>query len=395
MSFIIIEGERYALSLGETVLGGTEDELLATSPLASRPPFAVVSASPEGNVSIRRYPGGPSSLLDGHPLTEQPVELQHGARLEMPGTRIVYGQLRSSGRTAPVAGSPDSPPEDAIGDVVEQPTAASGGRLTGLKDGTVHEVGAQGLTIGRDPACDVVIDHAGISRNHARIDAALLGYSLIDSSTNGVFVNGKRIEESQRLNQGDVIRLADVEFRFEADAATFEPDVSGVRPIPVIPPVVPPPAPPAPGKRATGARDARQTERTPLLATLEVLTEGALKGKRFRIERPVAHIGRGDYNDVELPEDSVSASHAMLIRRDDGWRITDLGSRNGTYVDGERTTESPLKGAADVRVGNVRMIFRPIAAGVEKPDSTRGIVGVSDEALASQKPPEKSSRKKK
>ena len=80
MSFIIIEGERYALSLGETVLGGTEDELLATSPLASRPPFAVVSASLEGEATIRRYPGGPSSVLDGQPLTEQPIELLHGAR---------------------------------------------------------------------------------------------------------------------------------------------------------------------------------------------------------------------------------------------------------------------------------------------------------------------------
>lgn len=393
MSFIIIEGERYALSIGETVLGGSDDELLATSPLASRPPFAIVSASPEGSSTIRRYPGGPSSLLDGRPLTEQPVELQHGAHIEMPGTRIVFGLLRSSGRTAPVDGAPDAPPADELGEVVEQPTAASGGRLTGLEDGIVHEVGANGLSIGRDPASDIVIDHAKISRAHARIEASLLGYTLIDSSSNGVFVNGKRVEQTQRLNQGDAIRVGDVKFRFEADAASFEPDVSDVRPIPLMPPVAASPVTRAPENRAPVSPEKRRKERTPLLATLEVLTEGALRGTRFRIERPVAHIGRGDYNDIEIPEESVSASHAMLIRRDDGWRITDLGSRNGTYIDGERTTDGALKGAADIRVGNVRMIFRPIAKGADKPDSTRGIVGVTDDALASQKASGKRDRK--
>lgn len=378
MSFIIIEGERYALSIGDTVLGGAEDELLATSPLASRPPFAIVSASPEGSSTIRRYPGGPSSLLDGQPLTEQPVNLQHGARIEMPGTRIVFGLLRSSGRTAPVAGPADAGQEDAIGEVVAQPTAATGGRITAMNDGTVYEVGANGLSIGRDPASDVVIDNAKISRAHARIEASLLGYTVIDSSTNGVFVNGKRVEETQRLNQGDTIRIGDVTFRFEADAASFEPDVQGVRPIPVVPPIAPRPSPKAPETGAADPREKRQKERTPLLATLEVLTEGALKGKRFRIERPVAHIGRGDYNDIEIPEESVSASHAMLIRRDDGWRVTDLGSRNGTYVDGERTTDGPLKGPVEIRIGNIRMIFRPIARGADNSDSTRGIVSVPD-----------------
>lgn len=380
MSFIIIEGERYALSLGETVLGGSDDELLASSPLASRPPFAIVSASPEGTATIRRYQGGPSSLIDGHPLTEQPVELEHGARIEMPGTRIVYGHLRSSGKTAHEVATHEDVSEGAIGDVVQQPTASSGGRLTALHDGVAYDIAPGGLTIGRDPACDVVIDHSKVSRLHARIDTTLLGYSLTDSSTNGVFVNGRRIDESHRLSQGDVVRVGDAEFRFEADNASFEPDVSGVRPVPVMPAVVPKPprtsqpvAPPAVEKRAT--------ERAPLLATLEVLTEGNLKGKRFRIERPVAHLGRGDYNDVEVPEESVSASHAMLMRREDGWRITDLGSRNGTYVDGERTNEIALQGAAEIRLGNLRLLFRPIAPTSARPDSTRGIVSITDDAL--------------
>ena len=118
-----------------------------------------------------------------------------------------------------------------------------------------------------------------------------------------------------------------------------------------------------------------------LLATLEIINEGALKGTRFRLERPIAHIGRGPSNEIRLRDESVSGSHATLMRRGAQWVVVDLDSTNGTYVDGERISgERVLQGAAEVRFGGIKMVFRPIAgSGDDDVMSTRVIVGVRDE----------------
>jgi pSer/pThr/pTyr-binding forkhead associated (FHA) protein len=120
-----------------------------------------------------------------------------------------------------------------------------------------------------------------------------------------------------------------------------------------------------------------------LLATLEVLTRGLQEGKRFRIERPIAQIGRGTHNDVHLADDSVSGSHATIVRRGAAWQLLDLGSRNGSYVDGVRVTEQALANGCEVRIGNVKLLFRMIAAAPARDQSTRGIVGLTAEQLRS------------
>jgi pSer/pThr/pTyr-binding forkhead associated (FHA) protein len=117
-----------------------------------------------------------------------------------------------------------------------------------------------------------------------------------------------------------------------------------------------------------------------LLATLEIISRGVLAGKRFRIERAVVHVGRGPDNDVVLPDDTVSASHATLARRGSGWALTDHGSTNGTYVDGDRLSgERPLPaGASELRFGGIKMVFRPIAGAADADAAdTRAVVGVS------------------
>ena len=58
---------------------------------------------------------------------------------------------------------------------------------------------------------------------------------------------------------------------------------------------------------------------------------------------PVVNIGRADFNDIVLAEPSVSTAHAKLQRRDGLWVVSDLGSTNGTYVEGEPVAdETPL-----------------------------------------------------
>ena len=64
------------------------------------------------------------------------------------------------------------------------------------------------MTIGRVAKNDIAIDDSEVSRNHARLIADGDGYILEDlGSTNGTFVNGKKLSGKQALKPGDVINL--------------------------------------------------------------------------------------------------------------------------------------------------------------------------------------------
>jgi hypothetical protein len=120
----------------------------------------------------------------------------------------------------------------------------------------------------------------------------------------------------------------------------------------------------------------------PVLAVLEVSNEGPAKGTQYSICVPLAHIGRGAYNDVVIADDSVSDAHAKLQRRDDGWFLVDVGSTNGTYVAGQRiAAERRLDGAPDLRFGGVKMIFRPRDGSADTNKGTRAIASVDRSKL--------------
>lgn len=77
------------------------------------------------------------------------------------------------------------------------------------------------LTIGRDNANDIVIDHPLASRRHARFERDDNGYMIRDlESTNGTYVNGERIEGARALHNQDRIWVADAEIIFNDPEAT-------------------------------------------------------------------------------------------------------------------------------------------------------------------------------
>lgn len=85
------------------------------------------------------------------------------------------------------------------------------------------------------------------------------------------------------------------------------------------------------------------------------------KKREFVLRRPLCRIGKApSLNDVVLDEDTVSRQHCEIARDGRGYLLRDLGSTNGTLLDGAEIREAYLRPGSLVTVGNVQLRFSPI-----------------------------------
>ncbi len=77
-------------------------------------------------------------------------------------------------------------------------------------------------------------------------------------------------------------------------------------------------------------------------------------------------MGTLESNDVVVDADGVSRVHAVFERFGDTWCVRDLGSRNGTFVNGDRIIgERALHSGDEILLGRLRLLFRGPAGGKE------------------------------
>jgi hypothetical protein len=76
------------------------------------------------------------------------------------------------------------------------------------------------------------------------------------------------------------------------------------------------------------------------------------------VESTALSLGRGLGNDVILEDTRVSRHHAQLRYRQRRFWLTDLGSTNGTFVNGERVSEAPLRDGDVISLGGLELTFR-------------------------------------
>ena len=72
-----------------------------------------------------------------------------------------------------------------------------------------------------------------------------------------------------------------------------------------------------------------------------IVYEGKLEGQRWIIDQERIVIGRGSDCDIVLPERQASRQHVQIERGDAGYLLRDLGSKNGTYVNGRQVYDEP------------------------------------------------------
>ena len=110
-----------------------------------------------------------------------------------------------------------------------------------------------------------------------------------------------------------------------------------------------------------GAPPARAIDASiPTGIELTVAHAGTIKTRRFG--RRIL-VGRAPSADLRLDDPRVSRLHARIEMRDDGVYVEDLGSRNGTAVDGEPVTEPrQLTVDDEITVGGAALVFRGVGA---------------------------------
>jgi DNA-binding NtrC family response regulator len=96
-----------------------------------------------------------------------------------------------------------------------------------------------------------------------------------------------------------------------------------------------------------------------------VVVSGPDQGRELEVGKPRVSGGRSIINDLVLQDKAVSGTHFEVIVKDDGYRLRDLDSRNGTYVGELRVREVFLKPGTQFRLGHTEIRFQPLQDVVE------------------------------
>ncbi len=358
MPLLISGTDQCALTPGNHTIGGRGGDALSLSALEWQPAVAVITVPRHAHepTLIRRTTASVVVRLNGTPLGIAPAELADGATIEFADCRLVFGGGGGTGASAIRSASFGvSEPESRT--TAEAPRLASpiGARLVNLKTGGSFALTDRRIVVGRDDACDVVLDGKGLSRRHASISPSANGYVLRDQSANGTKVNGTPLSGTRLLQHGDLLQLVDEELRFDVEGMSAE-------------------SAPSDTGGATQILDLSRIERMTrgvgpgrrMSCSLEIVSR-QFYGTMFELDKPVCAIGRGAHNDVVLRDESVSLTHATLLRKGNVWCVLDLGSANGTYVEGSRASgERVITTGARLKAGGVEMVFRAYCDGLEE-----------------------------
>ena len=195
---------------------------------------------------------------------------------------------------------------------------------------------SRSFVVGRGPDVDLDVPHPKVSRHHLVLRPGRGGWQLSDHSSNGTYLGDRRITQLT-LTSPTTIRIGGA-----ADGVVIQLMPRRSQPT-VLGGVAPPMGvelgqgrAPAPGWPALQGGVSQQGQ---LSAVHDLM--------RTRIT-----IGRLPTNDVVIDDLLVSRQHAALERAGPGWRLTDLRSGNGTFVDGRRVIgEATLIGTEVIGVG--------------------------------------------
>lgn len=269
--------------------------------------------------------------------------------------------------------------------------------LRNVDSGEEHKLGKFSMLIGRSPSCEITTAKGHPSREHARIVQSKDGVFVEDlHSTNGTYVNNRRVSSATFLQERDVITIGGESFIL---ASHLNPDVTVVA-----------------GKLSDNADEAciliaedddvdatqvREPYPLPKEWSLdsrnEDFTRADLKKSSFEINQLISEVasvngeiysaallifmskkpplvcglsleqgntqwsfGRGKHCSFIVDDPCMSDCHAILYYQQGGWLISDNQSTNGIRCDGQRCQSLKLKDGMEFNVGRLTALFRTI-----------------------------------
>jgi ABC-type multidrug transport system ATPase subunit/ABC-type multidrug transport system permease subunit len=167
---------------------------------------------------------------------------------------------------------------------------------------------ARSIVIGREADADIVLDAPQISRHHCKLTPTQSGWRVEDlGAANGTFVN-------ERFNRVDEAFVTDDDVLF---LGSYRFPVSRVREF------------------------------------IDTDHESVSAGQvGLPLDKEIVTIGRGPENDVVLDGPQVSRNHARIVRTDDAVFLEDIGSANGTFIDGEKVDRVALEPGQTISFGS-------------------------------------------
>src|SRR5712691_8989851 len=195
MSLLELGGKKFTIPPGTVALGSDAGCAIQVGGADVLPRHALFEGTPDGQVVITKAVPEAEVLINGVRLGAEPTPLLHGDKIEVGGQELTFVDERRSGSTqyAQAVRLPDAAvPAKAA--AKPGATGNTGGRVVSLTDGREYVITSTSLVFGREAGCDVVVAGKDVSRRHTEIVQTPRGYLLVDSSTNGTFVNEARVE---------------------------------------------------------------------------------------------------------------------------------------------------------------------------------------------------------
>ncbi len=122
-----------------------------------------------------------------------------------------------------------------------------------------------------------------------------------------------------------------------------------------------------------------------------MLRSGPLAGTRYQLQEGVLRIGRAPDNDIVTQGQqsaTVSLYHLEISGENGSYRVRDVGSTNGTYIDGEQVSEAEVRPPSVIRLGSNGPEFAVTTEQAETTDLSRTLVVPAGIQLAPAPPPE-------
>ncbi len=274
---------------------------------------------------------------------------------------------------------------------------------------TLEKIFSEGsYRLGRSEFCDIILDGDSISRSHLELRVTSSSVYMTNMSHAGrVKINNERVETAE-IKDGDTLTVGTYKviiFHGErldsappVDAAPENAEAEPMAESEEAPPAeeqndffkaaeespeaAPDEAPAAtnvlpfrekaPNERGQSSigslalKEQTEVEQKPLVARL-IFTDGPRKGEEIPIEAFEITLGRSRKADLFIDDERLSRKHSKIVKSGLGYRVMDLNSRNGTYVNGMRILEHPLSSFDVIELGESKIKFLILDLGIHDP----------------------------